>query len=79
MSEAQVARFVDLLGRLAIRTDEAAVDTSAVLAAGRRYDLSAFDAAYLVLAERLAAPVATLDAKLAAACRGVGVGLLVGA
>jgi Predicted nucleic acid-binding protein, contains PIN domain len=79
MSEAQAARFVDLLGRLPIRTDAATTDTSAVLAAGRRYGLSAYDAAYLVLAERVAAPLATLDTKLAAACRAAGVPLLISA
>lgn len=78
MSEAQAARFLDLLGRLPIRPDTDVVDTNVVLAAGRRHHLSAYDAAYLVLAERLAAPLATLDSKLAAACRAAGVPLLVG-
>jgi len=41
-----------------------------------RHGLSADDAAYLVLAERLAMPVATLDAKLAAPCHTAGVALL---
>lgn len=77
MSEAQAARFVGLLSKLPIRTDLTAVDTNAVLAVGRRHSLSAYDATYLVLAERMAAPLATLDAKLQAACRSAGVLLLV--
>lgn len=36
---------------------------------GVRYELTAYDACYLWLADRLQAPLATLDAKLAAAAR----------
>jgi len=75
--EAQAARFLDLLHRLPIQTDLTGIDSAAVLAAGCRHQLSAHDAAYLLLAQRLAAPLATLDAKLAAACRAAGVPLLV--
>lgn len=78
ITEAQAARFLDLLARLPIRVDISQTDTSAVLAAGRRHDLSAYDAAYLVLAERLAAPLATLDDRLMVACRAAGVRLLIG-
>lgn len=77
ISEAQAARFLNLLGRLPIRTDMMPIDTTAVLAAGRRHDLSAYDAAYLVLAERLAAPLATLDDKLISASKNAGVSLVV--
>ncbi len=77
ITEAQAVRFLDLLLRLPIRVDISPTDTTAVLAAGRRHNLSAYDAAYLVLAERLAAPLATLDDQLIAACRGAGVRLLI--
>jgi predicted nucleic acid-binding protein len=77
ITEAQSARFLDLLVRLPIRVDTSPTDTSAVLAAGRRHRLSAYDAAYLVLAERLAAPLATLDSKLSTAGRAAGVRLLI--
>jgi len=73
LTEAQAARFLGLLGRLPIRVHATPYDTASVLAAGRRHELSAYDAAYLVLAERLAAPLATLDGRLAAACRAAGV------
>jgi len=78
ITEAQAARFLDLLVRLPIRVDMSPTDTTAVLAAGRRHNLSAYDAAYLVLAERLAAPLATLDNKLITACRTAGVPLIIG-
>jgi predicted nucleic acid-binding protein len=44
-----------------------------VLALARCHGLSAYDAAYLELAMRLAIPLATLDAKLEAAARTAGV------
>jgi hypothetical protein len=50
-------------------------DSQSVLAAGRRHGLDAYDA-YLTLAERLAAPHATLDDRLAAACAAAGVACL---
>lgn len=78
ITEAQAARFVDLLTQLPIRIDASPTDITAVLAVGRRHNLSAYDAAYLVLAERLAAPMATLDDKLATASRNAGVELLIG-
>src|SRR5580658_9399182 len=52
ITEAQAARFLDLLTQLPIRIDAAPTDPTAILAAGRRHGLSAYDAAYLVLAER---------------------------
>jgi predicted nucleic acid-binding protein len=78
IAESQVARFLDLLSQLPIRVDESRHDVNAVLAAGRRHGLSAYDAAYFVLAERLGAPLATLDDRLATAARTAGVELLIG-
>ncbi|MGI8720872.1 MAG: type II toxin-antitoxin system VapC family toxin [Geodermatophilaceae bacterium] len=76
ITEAQAARFLDLLSRLPIRVDASPTDSVAVLAAGRRHDLSAYDATYLVLAGRLAAPLATLDDRLKSGCRAAGVLLI---
>lgn len=45
------------------------IDPAAVFALADRYSLTACDAAYLWLAERLEAPLATFDAKLAQAAR----------
>jgi predicted nucleic acid-binding protein len=77
ISEAQASRFLGLLDELPISVDLAATDSVAVLATGRRHGLSAYDAAYLVLAERLGAPLATLDSALSAAALRAGVELLI--
>ena len=42
----------------------------------RRHDLTVYDAAYLGIAEALGVGIATLDERLAAACRTVGVPLI---
>jgi predicted nucleic acid-binding protein len=78
VSEAQATRFIDLLDQLPIRADASLIDINNVRDLARRHGLSAYDAAYLGLAERLAAPLATLDTHLAAACRRAAVTLLVG-
>ena len=76
LTESQTARFVALLGQLPILVDSANVDMEAVLALGRHHALTAYDAAYLVLAEREGVPLATLDTKLRNAARAVGVQLI---
>ncbi len=76
ISEAQATRFVGLLEQLPIRIDAEHADLTAVLAAGRRHGLTAYDACYLLLAERLGAPLATLDGNLAAAGLAAGVTIL---
>jgi predicted nucleic acid-binding protein len=53
-------------------------DGGAILAVAREYQLSFYDAAYLELARRLDAPLATLDRQLAAAARAAAVSLLEG-
>ena len=77
ITEAQATRFLDLLGGLPIRIDHFSGDATAVLATGRRHGLSAYDAAYLILAERLAVPLATLDDRLRTACSNAGVPLAI--
>lgn len=76
LTESQTARFVALLGQLPILVDSAIVNMEAVLAVGRHHALTAYDAAYLVLAEREGIPLATLDTKLRNAARAVGVQLI---
>jgi len=76
ITESQTARFVTLLGQLPIHINSADADMGAVLAAGRHHGLTAYDAAYLVLAEREGIPLATMDGKLRAAAQAAGVPLL---
>jgi predicted nucleic acid-binding protein len=65
-----------LLGQLPIHVDSASADMGAVLAAGRRHALTAYDAAYLALAEREGVTLATLDAKLRDAAKAAGVAVI---
>jgi predicted nucleic acid-binding protein len=56
-----------------------AVETSTALylvEPARQHDLTVYDAAYLGIAEALGLGIATLDERLAAACRTVGVPLI---
>jgi predicted nucleic acid-binding protein len=75
LMEAQTTRFLELLQQLPITTDDAPTDLAAVMAAGRRHELRSCDASYLILAERLDAPPATLDRRLAEAAESAGVPL----
>jgi len=77
ITEAQSTRFLDLLTQLRIRIDMSQTNLNALLATGRRHQLSAYDATYLLLAERIAAPLATLDGNLIAAARTAGVELAI--
>jgi predicted nucleic acid-binding protein len=67
LSEDAVAASLDAYAALAI--ERHGIDPSAVFALARRYKLTAYDAAYLWLAERLQAPLATFDAALAQAAQ----------
>ena len=74
-SEAEAARFIELLESLPIATDD---DTARRALHGtyqlaREYDLTAYDAAYLELAMRLGVPLATFDRQLAEAAVKAGV------
>ncbi len=77
LGEAQASRFLDLLQQLPIEVDDHPVELAGVLAAGRRHELSAYDASYLVLAERTGAALATLDRRLSRAANRAGLPLLV--
>lgn len=76
LSEAQAAHFLALLDRLPVEVAATPSATSAVLATGRRHRLSAYDAAYLVLAQDLGVPLATIDNALRGACQAAGVTVL---
>lgn len=71
----QTERALALLANLAVRLDHAADEVS-LLNLARRHRLTAYDAAYLELAVRESAPIATLGGALAKAARAEGVELV---
>jgi predicted nucleic acid-binding protein len=75
LTEADCVRFIELLNGLPILVEESTSERvfGAVLACGRQCRLSSYDAAYLELAMRTGAPLATRDRGLRAACRKSGV------
>lgn len=78
LTEADAAEVARLCGSLPISTD-AYLEASTVWrleALAQRYALSAYDAAYLELAERRGLGLATLDSRLSAAAKQAGVKLL---
>jgi predicted nucleic acid-binding protein len=78
LTEAQTARFVQLLGQLPIEVDSPPTTTTfgSVLRSARRHGLSAYDASYVELAERYGLPLASLDGRLRTAARDAGVALI---
>ncbi|HVB09144.1 MAG TPA: type II toxin-antitoxin system VapC family toxin [Bacillota bacterium] len=78
ITQAQAEAFVRLLRTLAIAVDPGAPTAvwGAIMAVARRYQLTAYDAAYLELALREGLPMATLDARLRAAATAAGVPLV---
>ena len=71
ISEAGVTRFITLLDQLPIIIEQESPSRmfKEILALGREYSLSSYDASYLDLAMRKGLPIATLDKKLIAAAR----------
>ena len=64
---ATVAAALRAYSQLAI--ERHGVDAESMLAVAEHYRLTAYDAAYLCVAEQLGAPLATLDNKLGEAAR----------
>jgi len=75
LSQPDIQQFASLLQNLSIEQDvqPVATDLNSVLAVARREGLTAYDAAYLELAIRCSAPLATLDDKLGKAAKRSGV------
>ena len=75
LGDADARQLIELYGRLPIQTDTLLTPASIwqfhVLA--QRYGLSAYDAAYLELAQRRALGLATLDRRLLTAARRAGI------
>ena len=74
----QSTEFLDLLSALTIQTDLLTAQRAFphTLPIGRQLGLSAYDSAYLELAQRTSLRLATLDSRLAAAAPQMGLGVL---
>lgn len=77
LGSADSARFMELLHQLPISFDTVAPwqQRDALLGLMRRFELSAYDAAYVELASRTGAALATRDAEIKRCCRALGVAL----
>jgi predicted nucleic acid-binding protein len=80
LREAEIRRFLALLAGLPILQDVQSPSDAVkgILPLAREYGLSAYDAAYLELAARKGAPLATLDTGLSKAAREAGVPMFTG-
>ena len=80
LSPPEIRRFVELLEGLTIEQDSIAVaeSVSSILPLAMEHGLSAYDASYVELAIRHAAPLATLDVELENAARKAGVDIVSG-
>jgi len=75
ISQASVDTFLADFNRLAVGLDTMP-DEASVMVLARRYALSSYDAAYLELAKRADATIATLDMRLRAAAASESVPIL---
>ena len=77
LTETEGVRFLALLQELPILVEDMGLDraTGSVLALARKWRLTSYDAAYMDLAMRLGAPLATKSRVLRRACRQSGVAL----
>jgi predicted nucleic acid-binding protein len=75
ITQDDTAIFLALVERLPIDVDASPM-ADEVLALARRFGLSAYDAAYLELAHRRSAPLATRDKALASSARKLGIAVL---
>ena len=77
LHETEAQRFLELLEGLPLIQDTAPLKEAVVqvLPLARKYNLSAYDAAYLELAARRRAPLATLDKRLRKAAEKAGLTL----
>lgn len=77
LDEASIARLRPRLGALPVEILPVELSTAlSVIETARRHDLSVHDACYLDLADIRGVGLATVDARLAQACRAAGIPLI---
>lgn len=76
LTAAAAAQFMALLGQLPITTADEDPELPVLVDVARRYELSAYDAAYLALAARHGLALATVDARLRDSAATAGVALV---
>lgn len=74
ITQVESSEFLDTLKQLDIQTDTVSthINSPDALELGRKYLLSAYDAAYVALAVRESLPVATMDKKMQETVRQLG-------
>jgi predicted nucleic acid-binding protein len=72
----RIAAAIDKVLALSYRTEELEPDLSTTIALARAHNLTVYDAAYLELATRTGARLATLDRRLAVAAAAEGIELI---
>lgn len=80
INKSDCADYLQLLTALPIKIDKFCSTPESLYSIAKiagNYNLTAYDAAYLEIAERLGAKVATLDRNLALACRNAHIELLI--
>lgn len=75
LRQPEIRRFIELLRALPITPDEqnGIANITNILSLGKDYGISAYDAAYLDVAQRHALPLASLDIALSKAAEKAGV------
>jgi predicted nucleic acid-binding protein len=76
VTEAEATRFASILSSLPIEIERSPALLGELIDGATRHGLSAYDAAYLLLAARTGRPLATRDKTLVRAAADAGVGLV---
>jgi predicted nucleic acid-binding protein len=78
LTDRDVDRLLEIVAALPVELDAEPAGNSlaAVVSLAREHRLTTYDATYVELARRRRLPLATLDTRLAGACRKVGVAVL---
>ena len=78
LTDRDVERLLEILRELPVEIEPPPAEPwlANVVALARKHGLTVYDSAYLELAQRRHLPLATLDARLAAACKVAGVTVL---